>query len=77
MIHLYTNKHYRNGTVKLLCSGECIAWNHQMGGVTTVHHNVTCPKCLDMLIPKAQEKLDRMKRSREMNHQEVPNEVSV
>jgi hypothetical protein len=62
MMHLYTTRHYRNDTVKLLCTRENVTATRDT--VTTVPENVTCSKCLDVLIPKFETKLQKMKINR-------------
>lgn len=59
MIHLYTTRHFRNDTVKLLCSKANVVGTQD--SVTTVPDNVTCPKCLEILIPKFESKLAKMR----------------
>jgi hypothetical protein len=35
--------------------------------VTTVRHNVTCPKCLELLIPELEKELNKMKEAHAKN----------
>ncbi len=65
MIHLYKSKHYRDETVVILCSGDKVKFSYGFNEATTVPWNVTCPKCLDILIPRQEDRLAKMKQNRE------------
>lgn len=74
-VHLYTQRHYGNETYKLLCSKEYFKetefsrkgpWGRSYpSSVTTLPHRVTCPKCLETLIPKLEKDLATMKEAYE------------
>jgi hypothetical protein len=62
MIHYYRTKKYRGPTFQLLCTDEWVPYmNSVERSFTSVPHIVTCPACLLILIPKAEEKLTKMK----------------
>lgn len=62
MIHLYTTRHYRHDTYKILCTRENLSIPIQevRNRITTVPDVVTCTACLDILIPKFEAKLQKM-----------------
>lgn len=72
MIHLYVSRQYarmrsdiESDRVKLLCTKRWIGYEgtRYYANAVTVADKVTCPNCLEILIPIANEKLDRMKRA--------------
>lgn len=70
---LIGTEHYRRdaNTFKLLCTREWIVENDMIRkgpyrrmrpkSVTTVRSAVTCPRCLDLLIPQVEDELNKMK----------------
>lgn len=54
----------RNARYKQLCTGEWVVFKYDYGTVapfTSVQFRVTCPNCLDLLIPKLEAQLNKMK----------------
>ncbi len=51
---------------KLLCETGWTNVKDLKERPVSVPHNVTCPKCLDLLIPKKQKELDQMLRNRQL-----------
>lgn len=69
-MHFYTAKRdrsypqtYEGPHVKLLCSGAWVNYRKTEPVAVTVPHNVTCMKCLDLLLPKAIENVRIMERN--------------
>lgn len=75
MIHFYTSRHFQGKSFKILCTGkyEVLEQSEKYRispiprTVTTIPAKTTCPKCLDILIPREERKLETMKRAR-ANH---------
>lgn len=59
-IHFYTAKWYLDKSFKLLCTKKRTLLTELDAKPVTSMHNVTCPDCLTVLIPKVQANLDRM-----------------
>lgn len=72
MIHYYTTRsvprwswHREPGeskdyVYKRFCDKERVRQENETG-FTSVYYKVTCPKCLELLIPKYEEQLNKMK----------------
>ncbi len=62
MIHYYTQHNYSRDEVKLACSKDWAPYGKyaEDRDSTTSFTQVTCPKCLEILIPKRQLELARM-----------------
>lgn len=69
MIHLYTAKQGRwraapqEVQYKLLCTNQYVSGGGS-DSFLTVPGRITCPACLDILIPKQEALLERMKETR-------------
>lgn len=84
MVHLYTSKKYNDEEFKVFCTGEWVVdteravalvgkWGstYRPKHFTSVHHNVTCPACLDILIPKKERELAKMVEARNQSKKET------
>lgn len=64
MKHFYTSKTWSKGHYKILCTGARQEFNKGDVQPVAVPHNTTCPKCLDILIPKEEAKVQKMRDTR-------------
>lgn len=82
MVHFYTNKRYSSRSYKILCTKKWETDTREepsrwIGGpkidpfAMTVPARITCPDCLDILIPIEEKKLTEMKSAR-FNARNVP-----
>jgi hypothetical protein len=64
MVHFYTSSWYTDGSYLLLCSKKRVPRDQLGAKPLSVPNGVTCPECLDILIPREEAKLNRMKEAR-------------
>lgn len=76
MIHLYRVRNYRKDTFKILCTREDIKTpDLTHATVTSSARQVTCPGCIDVVLPYYENILATLKRNRERYPEKIETAV--